>query len=59
MTQRRFNLIMEVIMALIFGAFGGCAVWALTPDASWWLIGAAAVFWFCVTFFGANEGSRR
>lgn len=59
MTQDRFNLIMEVITAAIFGGVGAFAVWALVPDAQWWLTGGTGVFWFLVTFFSFSDGSRR
>lgn len=59
MTQDRFNLIMELVLSTIFGAFGGSVVWLLVPDAQWWLILGTFVFWFCVTFFGSNAGSRQ
>lgn len=58
-TQDEWNLILEVIMATIFGAFGGFVVWALVPNASWWLVAGMGVFWFLVSFFSANSGSRR
>lgn len=59
MSQDQFDLMMEVIMATIFGVFGGAVVWLLVPDAQWWLILGTFVFWFSCTFFSANTGSRR
>jgi TM2 domain-containing membrane protein YozV len=55
-TEYQFHSVMDAIMAFIFGLIGGFVVWALVPDARWWLIGGSTLFWGLVTYFG---GVRR